>query len=362
MAIKQFGKKGIFLTFISIAIIAAAILIFTPSDVNLKKDLSVVKTRVSNVNEYVLDLENVYLERTLQATGRRTIIALIKYMEAETIRTGTEVFFSDGVDDSLYFKDVFSQVLLDGTIGDTPQTLSEMTGNTYNDRLGEITTTAKNAFNIDTVYGISEIRVSQTGPWFVEVEADLSFNVSSETATWNKTATIKTEISVEGFEDPYYLVKTSGIYKNTIRKSGTQFDEWTVDKVNDFIADGNYTHFENSNAPSFIMRFYEDTSASSCCGIESIIDPNDLAILDLPSDVALRYIDYKFFPLWNFPNPPPPPPDCEDVTQTLYTENDVDRLFNNIKFDLDDLGRYKFLKPPLERFYNIEQLCPTPPP
>jgi hypothetical protein len=107
MAIKQFGKKGIFLTFISIAIIAAAILIFTPSDVNLKKDLSVVKTRVSNVNEYVLDLENVYLERTLQATGRRTIIALIKYMEAETIRTGTEVFFSDGVGDSLYFKDVF---------------------------------------------------------------------------------------------------------------------------------------------------------------------------------------------------------------------------------------------------------------
>ena len=123
------------------------------------------------------------------------------------------------------------------------------------------------------------------------------------------------------------------------------------------------THFENSNAPSFIMRFYEDTSASSCCGIESIIDPNDLDILDLPRDVALRYIDYKFFPFWNFPNPPPPPPYCEDVTQTLYTENDVDIRFNNIKFDLDDLGRYKFLKePPLELFYKIEQLCPPPPP
>ena len=335
MAIKQFGKKGIFLTFISIAIIAAAILIFTPSDVNLKKDLSVVKTRVSNVNEYVLDLENVYLERTLHATGRRTIIALIKYMEAETISTSTEVFFSDDVDDPLYFKDVFSQVLLDGTIGDTPQTLSEMTGNTYNDRLGEITTTAKNAFNIDTVYGISEIRVSQTGPWFVEVEADLSFNVSSETATWNKTATIKTEISVENFEDPYYIVKSlqdSGVkYINKITKSDTKFDEWDVDKVKDFITDGDYTHFQNSNAPNFLMRFTNDISASPCCGIESLVNPNNPAITG--KDVS--YVDYKY---WSAT------PTCPNPN--LYTVNDITDsfpLFPNFKLDFDHVVLYNLL-------------------
>ncbi|MCH8329397.1 MAG: hypothetical protein IIB81_03310 [Nanoarchaeota archaeon] len=59
MEVKQFGKKGMFLTFISIAIIAAAVIIFTPSDINLRKDISVIKTRVTIVNNYVLDLENV---------------------------------------------------------------------------------------------------------------------------------------------------------------------------------------------------------------------------------------------------------------------------------------------------------------
>ena len=47
----RFGKKGIFLTFISIAIIAAVIIIFTPSDVSLKKDTTAIDTRVSKIND-----------------------------------------------------------------------------------------------------------------------------------------------------------------------------------------------------------------------------------------------------------------------------------------------------------------------
>ena len=113
MAVRKLNKKGLFLTFISIAIVAAMIAIFTPSNISLEKDISAVKARVENVNEYVFDLENVYLENTLNAIGRRAIIELIDYMQEETIRTGTEVFLSN-------FHDSFSEVLLDGTIGGTP--------------------------------------------------------------------------------------------------------------------------------------------------------------------------------------------------------------------------------------------------
>ena len=87
MAVKNLGKKGIFLTFISIAIIAAIIIIFTPADISLEEDIS-IQTRVSNVNNYVLDLENVYFDRTLQSSGIKTVLALIRYMTEETIRTG----------------------------------------------------------------------------------------------------------------------------------------------------------------------------------------------------------------------------------------------------------------------------------
>ena len=106
MEIKQLSKKGMFLTFISIAIIAALIVIFIPSNINLGKDLQATETRVSNVNEYVSDLENVYLERALYATGTKALIAMTRYLEAKTI-AGTETFFSNDQLNPLYFENAF---------------------------------------------------------------------------------------------------------------------------------------------------------------------------------------------------------------------------------------------------------------
>lgn len=337
MAIKQLGKKGMFLTFISISIIAAVIIIFTPSGLDLSKDMPVIKTRVSSVNEYVLDLENVYLERTLQATGRKTLIGLIKYMESQ------QVFFTDFAD----FEDSFSEVLLDGTIKGENIQIYYPDHNTYEFWLNKIKTTAQTTFNVDTVYGISDIRVYQTRPWFVNVDAELSFNVSSETASWNKTATITTEIQIEGFDDPYYIVKSlqdAGVkYENKIRQAGTKFDEWSAANVNDFITDGNYTHFQDSDAPSFLMRFYNDISASSCCGIESLVNPNNPAITD--KDVS--YVDYKY---WK------PEEICDSPSYTIFTVDGITGsfpLFPNFKLDFDHIAKYNLLA-------DAVQICPPP--
>lgn len=307
MAVKHLGKKGMFLTFISIAIIAAAIIIFTPSDINLRKDIPVIKTRVSNVNEYVLDLETVYLERTLHVTGRKTLIGLIDYVKDNG-------FFVDAME----FEDAFSEVLLNGEYNGNP--IDGMAGNTYNDWIDKIKTTAQSTFNVDTVYGISDIRIYQIRPWFVNVDADLSFNVSSETASWNKTAVIKTEISVENFKDPYYLVKTGGSYENIINKTNTKFDEWDVAKVNDFIQNGNYTHFQDSDAPSFLQGFYDDVSASSCCGIESFVNPAKV------SDLDRVYVGHSY---WSSSYPCP--------NDDLYT---VTGLNSEFKLDLNHIIKY----------------------
>lgn len=316
-----------FLTFISIVMIAALMLVFTPTDINLRSDISVAKARVSSMNDYVLDLENVYLERTLHATGIKTIIALIRYMEEETINNGAEEFLTD-------FEAAFTEVLLDGTyLGvdiDTYYPETVMTGNTYNDWLDRIKTTGENTFNVDTAFGINKIEVYQIDPWFVNVDANITFNVSSETASWNKTALIKTEIEIENFNDPYYLVNTAGDYVNKIRRTGTLPTEWIEDKVIDFIADGNYTYY--SNAPSFIMRFINDMSPSDCCGIESLVDPG------VVSEKDVSYVDYKY---WADTS------ECSPTSHVLY--NFPPTIDNRFKLD-----------PNHRSFYNLpsdSQIC-----
>ena len=336
MAVNKLGKKGVFLTFISIIIIAAIIIIFTPTKINVKEDISVIKTRVENVNEYVLDLENVYLERTLQAIGRKTILSLILYVDIiGPFATSTD------------FENAFAEVLLSGTIGGTPidsitgQTI--MTGNTYNDWIDKIKTTAQNTFNIDTTFNtinIADIQVNQATPWFVDVEADITFSATSETASWTKDVTIKAQIPVENFDDPYYLANTDPNYVNKIRRSGTKFDEWNLNKVKDFIRDGNYTHFQNSNAPSFLMRFYDDVSPSSCCGIESLVNPNNPQI----SNKDVSYVDYLY---WSDTE------NCNNPPKSLFKVDAINTEFTNLKFDLNHLAKYKLTAD--------EQECPPPP-
>ena len=329
MAITQLGKKGMFLTFISIAIIAAVIIIFTPSGLDLSKNMPVIKTRVSNVNEYVLDLENVYLENALKATGRKTLIGLIGHVKDNG-------FFANAVE----FENAFSEVLLYGEYNGN--NIGVMYENTYNDWLNQIVITAKNTYNIDTTFSpiqLTDIQVYQIRPWFIEVEADITFSVTSETASWTRDVTIKTEISVENFDDPYYLVNTGGSYINKIRKSDTKFDEWSDEKVIDFIEDGNYTHFEDGQAPSFLMRFYNDISASSCCGIESLVNPNNPSI----SNKDVSYVDYLYWSsVENCANPP----------YTLLRVDKIHTEFPNFKFDLNHLAKYKLSAD--------EQICPPP--
>ena len=351
MAKKHLGKKGIFLTFIAISIITALMIIFTPSNPNLEIDSQAVETRVSNVNEYVSDLENVYLEKTLHATGRKTLIALIGYIQEPNPP------FTDEKD----FNDTFSKVFLDGTLlDDTP--VATMTDNTYEDRLLEIVDVANYAFNVDTSLTIDEdygVHVYQENPWFVIVEANVTILVESETAKWDKEITVKTEIGIENFYDPYYLVKTGGVYENKLRRSYTMPDAWDVNEVKAFIGEagdgnGNYTHFDNEQGgPSFLMRFIDETFWSGnpdyngirkCCGIESLVNPNEPSITD--EDVS--YVDYKY---WDTTAPSCP-------TEDLWEETSISGDYTGFKFYSIDDTAYRISADPTS---NVQQVCPPPP-
>ena len=271
---KQLGKKGIFLTFIAISIIAAFVIMFTPSSIELRKDIVAVKIRVSTLNEHVADLEKVYLERALEATGTKAIISLINYMESQN------AFLLD-------FEAAFEEVLLYGTIGGTPI----MADNTYAVWASKIKNVSEFTFNVDTKIEVNDIEIYQIRPWFLTVDANISLTLTSETASWDKNMMVRTEIDIQKFDDPYYLINTGGTYRNRINKSDVKFNEWTLEKVKEHIQYGTYTHFQNSNSPSFIMRFTNTSFNSSCCGIESIVNPNDPSV----GDGFGSYADYLFF-------------------------------------------------------------------
>ncbi|MBL7056004.1 hypothetical protein ISS07_03785 [Candidatus Woesearchaeota archaeon] len=276
------GKKGLFLTFIAITLVATFILIFTPSQLQLMTKENSASTRIENLNEYVEDLENIYLERTLQSTSIKTIKAIILYMESQN------TFLQN-------FEEDFEEVLLTGKINsvdiDSLIGQSMMQGNNYNDWISKINETGNNAFNIDSDFSVLGVSTYQERPWQVIVNANVSFKITSETATWDKEVQIYTEIEIEKFNDPYYLVNTGGLYNNRINRTDVKINEWNKNNVKKHIGYGTYLHIESSEAPNFIMRFTNTSLSSLCCGIESIVDPNKFS----GSDKFENYVDYMFF-------------------------------------------------------------------
>ena len=66
---------------------------------------------------------------------------------------------------------------------------------------------------------------------------------------------------------------------------------WNITNFENHVRTGTYTHFENGQAPSFIMRFTNTVAGSLCCGVESLIDPNQLGAPDQEES----YVDYLFY-------------------------------------------------------------------
>ncbi len=167
-----------------------------------------------------------------------------------------------------------------------------MENNTLTNWSDRIITTAKETLNVNTTIIINNVSVFQTTPWGIESALDINISVKSALAEWNKNAIITTSINIEGFHDPYYMVNTGGGYAYQIKASSVKFDKWDVSHVREHLRNGTYVHWQNSDAPNFLMRFTNSLTTSSCCGIESIVNPNKIS----PSDQIDSYLDYI---LWN---------------------------------------------------------------
>ena len=91
MGIGIFGKRGIFFTFIAVMLMAALIIIFSPSTSINVANKPVVKTRVITLNDFVQDLENSYFIEAMRELryeeGRDNVIFVnVAYICGHRIR------------------------------------------------------------------------------------------------------------------------------------------------------------------------------------------------------------------------------------------------------------------------------------
>ncbi len=312
-------KKAIFFTFIAIIIMAIAILIFTPqADVSLGKDTQSIRAKIGAVDNYVDDLQSQYFETVLRASAHKAVLSLALYENS----TGT--FLGN-------FDSAFSEVILTGKINgvdiDSITGKKIMLNNTLSDLNKRISETAKDALNVNTMIIVNNVSAGQTNPWNIDAMLDVNLTVTSDVAEWRARKTIRTMFSIEGLPDPYYLVntKSTSSYTNTIKKSGVAFNQWNIGNARESLRNGTYIHWQDSNAPSFLMRFTNTVSNSSCCGIESFVNSNKI----MPSDQKESYIDYLF---WSHRFK-------DDCTQ-LYNINGLWDEFNFFKLDFDNVLRY----------------------
>ena len=280
-------KKGIFFTFIAILIMTVFILVLVPqADVSLQKDAQAISTKIGTVDNYIVILEDSYFETVLRATTLKTLLSLAFYANS------TGKFLTD-------FDSSFSEIMINGTINKVPvDSITRkkiMDNSTLINWSNAVAETAKSTYNVNTTIVIINVSVNQTDPWSVTSKLSLNITVKSSVAEWKRSKTIQTKLSLEALPDPYYLVNTvytNDLYDKRIKQSGIPFDVWNISQVRITLRNSTYVYWKSAKAPSYLMRFVNNTNSSECCGIESLVDPNKIS----PSDQRDSYVDYLFWP------------------------------------------------------------------
>jgi len=316
------SKKGVFFTFISLLLLTTLMVLFKPeTEISFNKEIEAETIRVAKLDNFIKNFENVYLPDSIRLSGSKALTSLTLYMV-------TKGFLAD-------LQPAFAEVMLNGTIGETPidDIIGEeiMKDNDLTYWINRIESSAEDTLNLglsgpsEPAFEIKDVRIGQTTPWLVDINLTISYNLSSETAYWERSnISINSKLSIASLYDPLYSVNTNRAYEKNITQTDIESGEWNAGNLSLFISQEEYAHWENSNAPSFLMRFTEDFSSSECCGLESAVNPDKLAAQE-----NRVYIDYLFFDS--------SVADCS-APSALYTINGIS---NNFKLDWSNVVNYE---------------------
>ena len=251
------------------------------------QDRKAIQERIETMNNFVFSLEKD-LPRQLYTSGFRVLFLLERRI------TETGEYITD-------LEDVFSEVFYNATIyGETNDEIQQMmNGVTYS---GILESTNQKADKINLKVNLTDplLVISQDNPWSVKLNltADLLIEDKSNLALWNLTSySIVTYISIENFEDPLYIVETSGYVSNKFNKTIYNVPV----SIDDLPSHSQNSYYINSTlAPSFLDRLQGIKTANEN-GIESLVYLPELSAQGV-SVKDKSCVDYIYFSSQNPPS------------------------------------------------------------
>jgi len=273
------NKKSIFFSITAIALITLTIFSLTIyTKYRLRDKVMVTETRIYSMNNFIDDVEKD-MERGIYISGFRALMSMEQYI------TDNGVFLYDT-------NSCFEEAFLNGTINNSQMGLmNESTFINWTQRIKE------QAIKLDIItdFNISKIIIYQEEPWAVSIAANITLSIEDvkKTASWQRPLYITTNISIQEFEDPLYVINSYGRVTNIIIKSN----------ITNFVVDGDTTklqehtnnsyYIESDTAPSFLMRL-EGNLSNSSYGIESLVNLEKFQAQEVPIK-SISVVDYIYF-------------------------------------------------------------------
>jgi hypothetical protein len=263
------GRKGIFFTLIAVSLLG--IVLFTYSvtySYSLQERSAIIETRVDTMNRFLSSVDSD-MKNAIYISGYRAIVGLSDYC------TSNGSYVSSA---NVSLKEIF----LNGSLGSDD--LSVMENNTFPDWIGKIRDKGSE-IGINLTLNVTSVSVYQPDPWNVRFDVIVLLNLSDSkaTATWIKSKSISSDISIIGFEDIQYALHTNGqVWKriNITPYDGNFTSGNDTSNLKEHMAKTYYIAFNAS--PSFLMRFENNFNASPY-GIESLV--NKTEVLDYCSSI-----------------------------------------------------------------------------
>lgn len=274
------NRRGVFYTIT--AIILVVIIIFAFKIFEVKRDMNredVVLARVKTTNQFVRSIERD-LQRAINIAALRATLAL----EEKIAKDGA--FLTDAAAS-------YEEAVMNGTINGIQAEM--MIDSTFPDWIAKIQSEASKT-GVTVEFEVHDIEIYQDDAWSVKGKANMTINITDirNTSQWLQQKEVIATMNIIGLEDPLYAVKTYGRVPNVINMTpyeGNYTSGGDVSNLLEHAENGYYA--ENTNAPSFLMRFEGDLS-SSPYGIESMVNIEELEDQGI-GGISKTTLDYLYW-------------------------------------------------------------------
>jgi hypothetical protein len=288
--LRKIRNKAVLFSLISLLFSALFITLFSQNLFNSNNDRIITSNvRIKVLDTYVRNFEE-YSRNSLRVSSYKALDTITIYRDA-----GGKFFATESE-----FKQEFANCVTCGYIDCSTLTGDcGLNGEHLSAKIQNITNLSLEQLNINTNYTINSINISQDFPFQLEITLNITYNVSDNSgsdnyAKWDRNIIINESIAIAGLLDPQgYWNDSTDNYSRRINISYMcSWGEtcWNFNTTEAFYNQTSFRYY--ANGTSFLQRYWNDHNSSDCCGIETIIHPEEIGDINLDNS----YIDHYY---WN---------------------------------------------------------------